>query len=326
MKKFIGLLLFGLQICTLQAAPQSWIEWVSEGKASVAVGNYKAGLDAFHKALANGESSKIPARQLVEITVSLAAAYSELGLYADSEGAWRKALAMVENTEGTASLDYAVVLANMLTLPIQTTRNEKDIQTLRRAIVTPRKTDSPTDLAMVRACLANLLMRQLKYGEAETLLLDSLADFDRLKESEPQLVATVLDLLGKIRYEQGRFAEALQLHSRSLNILESTLGAQHPSLIVTLNDLASAMVKANRSEEAAALYQRAILLCAKTLGLDHPEYGVVLENYSFVLKKLGRKHEGKELAARAKQILSASDRRNGIGAVVSVSALRADKK
>jgi hypothetical protein len=86
------------------------------------------------------------------------------------------------------------------------------------------------------------------------------------------------------------------------------------------------MFKAGRDEEAAALYQRAVLLCAKTLGPDHPKYGVLLENYSFVLKKLGRKHEGKEMAARAKQILSASARRNGIGAVVSVSALCADEK
>lgn len=86
------------------------------------------------------------------------------------------------------------------------------------------------------------------------------------------------------------------------------------------------MVKANRAEEAATLYQRAILLCAKTLGPGHPKYGVLLENYSFVLKKLGREHESKEMAARAKQILSASERRNGIGAVVSVSALRADQK
>jgi len=323
MKKSLCFLVFGLQICTVWAAPQSWIEWVSEGKASVAAGNYQAGVDAFHKALANGESSKIPPRQLVEITISLAAAYAELGLYADSQRAWRQALAMVEKTEGTASLDYAVLLGNMLTLPNQTPISEKDIQTLRRVIVTARKTDAPTDLARVRACLANLSMRQLKYGEAETVLLDSLVDFDRLRESGPQLVATVLDLLGQIRYEQGRFAEALQFHSRSLNILESALGAQHPSLIGTLNDLASSMVKANRTEEAATLYQRAALLCAKTLGPDHPEYGALLENYSFVLKKLGRKHEAKEMAARAKEILSASDRRNGIGAVVSVSALRA---
>jgi tetratricopeptide (TPR) repeat protein len=326
MKKSICLLVFGLQVSTVWAAPQSWIEWVSEGKASVGAGNYQAGIDAFHKALATGENSKIPARQLVEITISLAAANAELGLYADSEWAWRQALAMVEKTEGTASLDYAVLLANMLTLPIQTTSSEKDIQTLRRAIIAHRDTDSPRDLAMVRACLANLLMRELKYGEAESLLLDSQADFDRLRASEPQLLATVLDLLGKIRYEQGRFAEALQFHSRSLEILESALGTQHPGLIVTLNDLASAMVKANRDEEAAALYRRAVLICTKTLGPDHPEYGVLLENYSFVLKKLGRKHEAKEIAARAKEILSASDRRNGIGAVVSVSALRADEK
>jgi hypothetical protein len=92
---------------------------------------------------------------------------------------------MVEKTEGTASLDYAVLLGNMLTLPNQTTISENDIQTLRRVIVTARKTDAPTDLARVRACLANLLMRQLKYGEAETVLLDSPVDFDRLRESGP---------------------------------------------------------------------------------------------------------------------------------------------
>jgi tetratricopeptide (TPR) repeat protein len=230
MKRFIGLLLFSLQICTVWAAPQSWIEWVSEGKASVAAGNYQAGVDAFHKALAKSGNSKIPARQLVEITISLAAAYAELGLYADSEGAWRQALAMVEKTEGTASLDYAMLLANMLTLPIQITSSEKDIQTLRRAIVTPHKTDSPTDLAIVRACLAGLLMRQLKYDEAETLLLDSQADFERLRAREPQLLATVLDSLGEIRYQQGRFAEALRFHSRALNILESALGSEHPGI------------------------------------------------------------------------------------------------
>lgn len=54
------------------------------------------------------------------------------------------------------------------------------------------------------------------------------------------------------------------------------------------------------------------------------DYAVLLENYAVVLRKLGRKREAKKFQAEGLQIERASNRRNGVGSTIRVTALRSN--
>lgn len=109
----------------------------------------------------------------------------------------------------------------------------------------------------------------------------------------------------------------------SLSVLEGAVSAEHPVPIPLLNNVATSLVKLGRREEAASAYLRAVAICGKTLG-DHAICGTVFGNYALLLRKLGRKREAKEMAAHSRQIEMASERRNGVGSVVSLESLRSD--
>jgi tetratricopeptide (TPR) repeat protein len=319
-------LVLSLQIALAGGPPKTWKEWVSEGRALADAGNYRVAAQAFEQALTAAGGCNMTDRERVRTISFLAYAYAEAGQYAESERAVRHALEIVQKTDGADSLDYALLLGNAAVLPTHSGNREAEKAILREAIAAHARTGSARDLAMVRACLAQILMQQKRYGEAETVLLDSQPDFARLKMTYPQLLSDLLNGLGLIRYAQGRFAEAVEAQRGSLNALEDAVGAEHPSLVVSLNNLATTFVRMGHLEEGGSTYQRAITVCTKTLGEDHPNCGVLLENYAFVLRKLGRKREAKQMAARSKQIELASRRRNGEGAVVSMAALQSDGK
>ena len=92
-----------------------------------------------------------------------------------------------------------------------------------------------------------------------------------------------------------------------------------------LNDLAAAYVRTGRFDDAAVTYQRAMGICSKTLGEEHIEYAVLLKNYALVLRKVGRKREAKKADSNGQQIERVANRRNGVGATVSVTGLRSDR-
>jgi len=102
------------------------------------------------------------------------------------------------------------------------------------------------------------------------------------------------------------------------------LGNEHPSLVAPLNNLATTYLKMSRFDDAELTLQHAINVCKKTLGENHPDYAVVLKNYAVVLRKLDRKREAKKFKEQGQQIEQAANRRNGVGATVSVTALRSD--
>ena len=70
-------------------------------------------------------------------------------------------------------------------------------------------------------------------------------------------MATLLNNLALLYNNQGRYAEAEPLYKRSLTILESTLGPDHPQVVLSLDNLASLYRATNRIKMAEMLEQRA---------------------------------------------------------------------
>ncbi|HME40879.1 MAG TPA: serine/threonine-protein kinase [Steroidobacteraceae bacterium] len=121
---------------------------------------------------------------------------------------------------------------------------------------------------------------------AETPLQEAL----RLSQSEfgavSQESGRALWALGLLRYQQGRFVDAKQLYSRSLNILETT-GAPQTDVSALLDDLAHVYVIQQQWSLAKQTYERALEVDRRVLGDDHPRVAMRLNNLAIVAQNMG---------------------------------------
>jgi tetratricopeptide (TPR) repeat protein len=305
--------------------PRAWSDLLLHGRSLLDSGNYSAAAAVFCKALAIAERSGINDGQLAQLHDALASAYAEAGQFAESEGEYRRALALLEKTEGRGSLNYAVVVASMAVLPTETSAPGPVVALLRQALAVNRTSRAIDSLNLVRGCLALILDKQKRYREEEALLLEALADLAKQKTSNPRLMGGFLNDLAMLRLYQKRYEESMDLQQKSIRLLEAAMGTEHPSLVVPFNNLGTTYVRMGRLDDAGLAYRRAIGLCGKGLGEDHLDYALILQNYSVVLRKLGDKRQAKKLQTQGRRIERAADRRNGIGSTISITALRSDK-
>jgi tetratricopeptide (TPR) repeat protein len=326
-KSVICIALLTLLRAEASDTPPVWSDWASEGSALAKAGNYSEAAQAFRRALAIAEDSDLGNRRLIGIYDALALVYAEAGQYAESEHEYRRALDLTVKILGRQSLEYALLAARMAMLPTQIGNRDSEIALLREAIVVNGSTGAGAvrELTIVRVCLAQILMDERRYAEAESVFLDAQANFAGLKTTDPELLAEMFGGLGVLRFHQGRYDESAGLYRQSLRLLEDTLGDEHPSLVVSLNDLALSYLKLGRLDGAELTLRRAMAICSKTLGENHPAYSALLANYAVVLRKLGRKREAKAFAARSQQFARASRSRNGVGSTINVNALRSER-
>ncbi|MCA9117728.1 MAG: tetratricopeptide repeat protein, partial [Planctomycetaceae bacterium] len=83
--------------------------------------------------------------------------------------------------------------------------------------------------------------------------------------------------------------EAEPLQRRALDITETSLGPDHPSVGIRLNNLAELLRQTNRLHEAEPLYRRALqIFCMFTrqTGHRHPRLQRSIRNYRGLLQKL----------------------------------------
>ena len=84
-------------------------------------------------------------------------------------------------------------------------------------------------------------------------------------------MATSLNNLAILAWEQGAAAQAVPLAQRALAIREQVLGLDHPLVGASLNTLARLYQDQRREEEALALAQRALRVLQPALGPEHPD-------------------------------------------------------
>ena len=324
MRIVLLMILLAVRICHASEPSRGWSDWFSEGKALFASGNYSAAARAFREARSSAVRSGVADRQLTELDEALAGADAEAGQFAESEGEYRRALALVEKAEGRHSLNYAFLLANLAILPTQTGHGDEVIALLREAIAAHVRVGYSENITIIRECLAQILRKEKRYEEEEPLLLDALADLTKQKDANPALLCAALNNLAVLRFDQERYEESIKLQEQSIQARAMASGKEHASLITPLNDLAIAYLRVGRFDDADVTYRRAIDICRRTLGEDQIVYGVLLKNYAFALRKLGRRREAKRMETKGQMIERAVNRRNGVGATVSVTALRSD--
>ena len=325
MRIALFIILLAAGSCDADEPSKGWSDWLKEGEALRRTGSYPAAAHAFREALATALGSDVTDRQLAELHFALAGADAEMGQFLESEGEYRRALALVKRREGKVSLNYAVLLASIATLPTQTGNHEEVIALLREAIAANATIGYTENLTIIRECLAQILRKEKRYQEEEPLLLDALADLTKQKAADPALMGAVLSNLAVLRFDQERYEESINLQEKSIRVWEMASGKEYPSLVAALNGLAAAYVRVGRFDDADVTYQRAIDICRNTVSADPIEYAVLLKNYALVLRKLGRKREAKRLETQGQLIERATVRHNGIGSTIDVTTLRFER-
>lgn len=123
----------------------------------------------------------------------------------------------------------------------------------------------------------------------------------KLKKS-PEL-ATTLDRLANLYYEQGRYGEAKPLYEKALTLRETLLGSDHLDVAQSLNSLALLNYAIGCYGNAKALLQRSLSIREQQLGANHSDVATSLNNLAELYRTAGRYSEAEPLYLRSLSIL-----------------------
>lgn len=121
---------------------------------------------------------------------------------------------------------------------------------------------------------------------AETPLQEALRLSQTAYGAESRESGRSLWALGRLRLQQGRFADAKDLYMRSLTILETTQAPQI-DIAALLDDMARIYSRDQQWGLAQQTYERALAIDRSVLGDDHPRVASHLHNLAIVAQNTG---------------------------------------
>ncbi len=108
------------------------------------------------------------------------------------------------------------------------------------------------------------------YAEADKQWSAAVKIAEEFSLEDPRL-AINLNNLAVLYRAQGKYAEAEQLHQRSLAIYEKARGPDHPDVATVLENYADLLSKTGRADEAAKMEARAQAIRAKQSEQDRAQ-------------------------------------------------------
>ncbi len=153
--------------------------------------------------------------------------------------------------------------------------------------------------ATAKTVAGDLHMAHMDYGLAA-------AQYEQAAEALPhgndELLAEVLNKHGTAAYQAGEHGTAIQAFEKSLELLQQTLGRNHPDVAAALNNLALLHYSRGQYEQAEPLYQRSLAIDEQVLGDDHPGVATDLNNLALLYKKTGNLEAAEPLLKRSLEI------------------------
>lgn len=145
-----------------------------------------------------------------------------------------------------------------------------------------------------------------QYAEAESLLMQALAIREKTLGPEHADVATSLNNLAFLYYEQGNYTKAEPMYVRALSINEKVEGPDHTIVALSLNNLARLYDEQGRYEEAEPMYMRSLTIYENTHGPAHPDVAMSINNLALLYVNQKRYEEAEQLHTRSLAILKKS--------------------
>jgi tetratricopeptide (TPR) repeat protein len=99
--------------------------------------------------------------------------------------------------------------------------------------------------------------------------------------------------------QQGKYAEAIKVAEKRLEIAERTFGPDHPNVATSLSNLAELYDSQGMYSEAEPLFKRALAIREQALGPDDPDVAASLANLAELYRAQGKYAEAEPLYKRA---------------------------
>jgi serine/threonine-protein kinase len=156
---------------------------------------------------------------------------------------------------------------------------------LRQASVARRERDRAEEALAQSNEVTDVLVRQFRTPApsgatreqvtAKDMLATGTARVEQLA-FRPVVQAQMLDALGRVNDQIGRFADAEQMLRRALALRKQHLGENNLDVAATLNNLSNVLAQTNRAEEGGRLSRQALEIQRRVLGPNHPEVALTL--------------------------------------------------
>ncbi|HEY0753561.1 MAG TPA: tetratricopeptide repeat protein, partial [Ktedonobacteraceae bacterium] len=158
------------------------------------------------------------------------------------------------------------------------------------------------DLAYLLNQAGYFLLRRARFEEAQPLLRQSLALYERVLGTEQKETAQTIHNLAELTAAQGDYEQAETLYARALAIRERVLGKAHLETIQTMMTLGRLYREQGNYERARQLLEHVLALREQILGPEHPETARSLGHLAFLARKQGQYQEAETLLLRAMAI------------------------
>ncbi len=150
--------------------------------------------------------------------------------------------------------------------------------------------------------IANNLIIQGKFGEAEKYALNSLKLAEEEFGSQSEYYAQSLSLLGEISFNTGNFDNALDYFIKAKNLKKKTLGEKNESYLTTLNNLSVVYQAIGRYFDAEPILLDIIKIKKELYGENDTSFAVSLNNLGQVYSNTGKYDEAEELLKKSLKI------------------------
>lgn len=154
--------------------------------------------------------------------------------------------------------------------------------------------------------LAQVLYHQQRYDEAEPLARWALSVRDADRQARPDAVFQCLYVLGRIQTARKNYADAEQLHLRSLALQEKSFGREHIDSIAVLDQLATVCIAQAKYANAESLYLRSIAILERNTPAANFDLAETAEKYAALLRLMRRNDDADRWHARAREIRAAN--------------------
>ncbi len=204
----------------------------------------------------------------------MGATYRELGENARARRVLDSAYALGRALRGDR--DSAVIeTASDLAAVLQNVGERDSAEQLVRQVLKAQQAFYGEEHLKVASSLNHLGQLRWAAGDFEGAaghIRQSLA-MNRRLGAEPEILAFNLNDLGAVLRSLNRNAEAEPVLREALELRETALGPNHPSVATTMLNLAAVLRDAGRYAVAESLFRESLTLRRRAFGSDHPELG-----------------------------------------------------
>uniref|UniRef100_A0A3B4FDA6 Nephrocystin-3 n=1 Tax=Pundamilia nyererei TaxID=303518 RepID=A0A3B4FDA6_9CICH len=146
-----------------------------------------------------------------------------------------------------------------------------------------------------------------------TEYFDSLKRYEKSCESEDSMtrLANLYETLGRFLKDLGLPSQAVAPLQRSLEIRETALDPDHPSVARSLHQLAGVYVQWKKYGNAEQLYKQALEISENAYGAEHASVARELESLAMLYQKQNKYEQAEKLRKRSVKIRQKTARQKG---------------